>query len=559
MKHLLQSIIAVVLCACGFSAMAQMSYGGEPKSFKYTVSEAVPVIEIQPTDVAPLLAEDATIQKGERAYRIGVTHDVQYSMENTGRIDILPDGGTLWRLSYKCEGATFSSILFNEFSIPDGAELFFYTPDHEFVIGKFNNKNKMEDGTFFPQEIPGDQFFIEYYEPANAAFHGTLKMSRISQGYRDFFHIYDEANNSTDTDEDESIGDLKWGQPGEAEGTCHPNAICYDAQWHDQIMANVLYTMSSGGYIYMCSGSLVNNTARNGKQYMLSADHCYQSGSWTFYFKNHSASCSGTSAPTTYTASGSSAGVKARDNGNSSSDFMLVEISGTINPSYNVFLAGWTNTTAQPTNPSQCACIHHPGGDIGKCSIPVQIGVASGYTKFWATTWATATGTTEQGSSGSPLFNKDKLIVGQLYAGGSSCSSPTAADIYGKFSNSWTNNNNSSNAKKLKPWLDPINSGATSLQGEYLNTVGMTNFTQVVNALDVYPNPSNGNITVSGNFSSMNGTCNVYDMVGNLVYSSQITLSPEFTLNLNNLTNGMYMLEINDNNNVFHSKIIIGK
>ena len=142
MKHLLQSVIAVVLCVCGFSAMAQMSYGGEPKSFKYTVSEAVPVIEIQPTDVAPLLAEDATIQKGERAYRIGVTHDVQYSMENTGRIDILPDGGTLWRLSYKCEGATFSSILFNEFSIPDGAELFFYTPDHEFVIGKFNNKNK---------------------------------------------------------------------------------------------------------------------------------------------------------------------------------------------------------------------------------------------------------------------------------------------------------------------------------------------------------------------------------------------------------------------------------
>ena len=87
----------------------------------------------------------------------------------------------------------------------------------------------------------------------------------------------------------------------------------------------------------------------------------------------------------------------------------------------------------------------------------------------------------------------------------------------------------------------------------------MTNFTQVVNALDVYPNPSNGNITISGNFSSMDGTCNVYDMVGNLVYSSQITLSPEFTLNLNNLTNGMYMLEINDNNNVFHSKIIIGK
>ena len=131
--------------------------------------------------------------------------------------------------------------------------------------------------------------------------------------------------------------------------------------------------------------------------------------------------------------------------------------------------------------------------------------------------------------------------------------------MYGKLSNSWTNSNNSSSAKKLQPWLDPNNTGATSLQGEYLNTVGLTNFTQVVDALNVYPNPNNGQMTVSGNFSEGNGTCMVYDMMGNLVLSRDITLAPEFTLNLNSLAPGMYMMEINDNTHISHAKIIISK
>lgn len=551
MKHLLQVLAVVALFLTGYTAKAQMSYGGEPYSFKNTISQVVPTIEIEALDAEALLAEDAAIPGKDHPLRIGVTKEVNYSIANSGRVDMLPDGGRVWRIAFHMEDATFTSMNFSTFNIPDGAELYLYTPDREYVIGKFINKNQMEDGTFYPQELPGEDIVVEYYEPANVAFEGELVINQISQGYYDFFHIKEIE-----------------GGIGNAEGTCHPNAICYDATWHAQINSVVCYTMTSGGYIYMCSGAMINNTANNNTQYLLSANHCYESGTWKFYFGYQATSCSGSNGSILKTATGYE--LKAKDDGNSSSDFMLVKITGTINPSFDVFLAGWDLSTSVPTNPTSCAAIHHPGGDIKKFSTPQNInnGSFAGYGKFWLANWALATGTTEQGSSGSPLFNKDKLIVGQLYAGSSSCvagqpegsQGPSGWDLYGKISNSWTNNNNSSNSKKLKPWLDPNNTGASTLQGRWMNGAPSSIQTNESAAnLNVHPNPSNGMVTISGSFNAGNGICNVYDMMGNLVTSKAVNLNAETTLNLSNLTPGMYMLEISDNANVYRSKILINK
>ena len=552
MKHLLQVLAVVALFLTGYTAKAQMSYGGEPYSFKNTISQMVPTIEIEALDAEALFAQDAANPGKDHPMRIGVTKEVNYSMENSGRMDMLPDGGRVWRIAFHMEDATFTSMNFSKFNIPDGAELYLYTPDREYVIGKFINKNQMEDGTFYPQEMPGEDIVVEYYEPANVAFNGELVINQISQGYYDFFHI-------------KAIE----GQIGNAEGTCHPNAICYDASWHAQINSVVCYTMTSGGYVYMCSGAMVNNTRNDNTQYLLSANHCYESGTWKFYFGYQASTCSGSNGPILKTATGYE--LKAKDDGNSSSDFMLVKITGTINPSYDVYLAGWNCTNANPTNPTSCAAIHHPGGDIKKFSIPQTLRngaqVYSNMGKFWITTWALATGTTEQGSSGSPLFNKDKLIVGQLYSGSSSCTAydqyhvgPSGEDFYGKLSNSWENGNNSSNAKKLKPWLDPANTGNTTLPGRWMNGApsGIQANESAAN-LNVYPNPTTGMVTISGSFNAGDGVCNVYDMMGNLVTSKSVNLNTETTLNFSNLTSGMYMLEISDNSNVYRSKILINR
>ncbi len=75
----------------------------------------------------------------------------------------------------------------------------------------------------------------------------------------------------------------------------------------------------------------------------------------------------------------------------------------------------------------------------------------------------------EGGSSGSPLFDANGLIVGTLTGGSSYCDAQTNPDYYGKMYyhigiirvlTPWN---------RLKDWLDPANTGVTTLNGKYCN------------------------------------------------------------------------------------------
>jgi hypothetical protein len=76
---------------------------------------------------------------------------------------------------------------------------------------------------------------------------------------------------------------------------------------------------------------------------------------------------------------------------------------------------------------------------------------------------------TEPGSSGSGIWDPaNHQLIGTLSGGGSACSSPTAADCYGKFSVGWASGTSSSD--RLRDWLDPQNTGAMSVPGVDPNT-----------------------------------------------------------------------------------------
>ena len=73
-------------------------------------------------------------------------------------------------------------------------------------------------------------------------------------------------------------------------------------------------------------------------------------------------------------------------------------------------------------------------------------------------------GASEGGSSGSPLFDDEGRIIGQLYGGSSECVGLTdngAADIYGRVDKSWDGAGSSST--RLSDWLDPNGTGQTVL------------------------------------------------------------------------------------------------
>jgi len=120
--------------------------------------------------------------------------------------------------------------------------------------------------------------------------------------------------------------------------------------------------------------------------------------------------------------------------------------------------------------------IHHPSGDAKKISTytvtltsstPNIGGSVMATNSAWRVIWSQTLnghGVTEGGSSGSPIFSSQGLVVGTLSGGSSSCSNTSLPDFYGKFDYHWTSNG-ATNQTRLQPWLDPSNTGITSLQG----------------------------------------------------------------------------------------------
>ena len=79
-------------------------------------------------------------------------------------------------------------------------------------------------------------------------------------------------------------------------------------------------------------------------------------------------------------------------------------------------------------------------------------------------------GTTEPGSSGSPLFDQNHRVVGQLHGGYAACGN-NSSDWYGRFFKSWTGG--ATNATRLSNWLDPGSTGATTVDLLDPNAAGL--------------------------------------------------------------------------------------
>lgn len=450
-------IFTTLLCLClAQSGWAQLSEGGLPYSFSNDLGKTPPVHTTEAIDVAALLAEDEIDLQYNLPLRFAFGHAVQLNTENAGRWTSLPNGDRIWRLTIHCPDAVNINLLYDDFYLPEGSSLYLYNTSQNQVLGAFTSRNNKATGRFATSLVEGEYTTLEYYEPQSAAGEGRIQIAQIGHGYRDL-----EGQSEAE----------------KASGDCQVNVNCSEGDnWQDEKKGVARIVMDG---LYLCSGTLVNNTANDCKPLFLTANHCLMGGikqdaivnpdvsGYVFYWNYERPGCENTGPIPQQTTTGGTvlANAGIMETGMHtflSSDFALIQLDENPRGAYDVFFNGWDATGAQGNTG---VGIHHPAGDAKKISTHHTIPEDDFY--YWALYWsATENGhsVTEGGSSGSALFRENGRIIGQLFGGSSvNCSDPGRdLGLYGKLSYSWTNDDDplsNDPRRRLKDWLDPIGAG----------------------------------------------------------------------------------------------------
>ncbi len=451
-----------LLFIMGFAlqSFAQISHGGTPPSFiDGSVADNIEVINLEKPDMEQIMIEDEMNVNDNLRPRAGVSVTVNKGIENSGIWTELENGGRLWQLSLHCPDAQGLGVYFDDFQLPDGGELYLYNENKKQVLGAFTKSNNKETGLFATQLVQGDIVTLEYYQPAWVTEAAVMNISEIAYNYRFFDFLFPEED-----------GSRSW--------WCMINVNCEEGDdWQDEKHGVVKQYMKIGFYYYLCSGSLVNTTTWDRDPYVLTAAHCgfgattNDLNTWIFYFNYEAATCNGTYGPQNQTVTGCE--LKAWDHFTSienidDSDFYLVLLNSSVPASYSPYYNGWDRRDVPG---EEGVGIHHPDGDIKKISTYDYMVSSTWWTgkpSHWQLWWIeTVNGKSimQGGSSGSPIFNQDKRVIGDLTGGytSNSCESPSPA-FYGKFYWSW-DKAGSGPAFRLKPWLDHANTGDTVTDG----------------------------------------------------------------------------------------------
>ncbi|MFM7808009.1 MAG: proprotein convertase P-domain-containing protein, partial [Planctomycetota bacterium] len=213
----------------------------------------------------------------------------------------------------------------------------------------------------------------------------------------------------------------------------------------------------------------------------------------------------------------------------SASDFTLVQLSAQPNPAWKISYAGFDARNVETTS---SVGIHHPNVEEKRISFDNNPSTTTSYnsstvpgdgTHIRIGNWEV--GTTEGGSSGSPLFNQNHQIVGQLHGGSASCTSVTN-DFYGRLSVSW--NGGGTAATGLKSWLDPDNSGTLVVNTRTTGGLSVSP-SSAVTALGNVGGPFTGlpvtHTLTNGASTSINYTVSMSSSIGLLINGGTSTIS----------------------------------
>lgn len=590
-------LLLAAIGAIGWSSLyAQISKGGLPLSLQdKTMYSQVPVSTyVDPDWDGFLRKEQEQRSQMNRPLQVALLTATDFGFPQSGQLITLDNGQRVWRGRIQISGAPAIGLQYDQFYLPAGVRLFLTNANKKQVMGAYDISNNIPDGVFTSDAVQGETVDIELNLDRGADINQIkLHINKAMVFHRAIEHLslYTIAGEQPLDQTDNLLN----GQSS----VCNINAICPQGIGYGNNRKATVQILHSDGTA--CSGTLVNNTGNSPgscKPYILTATHCNQSGSeavdtpfnqYIVRFNFEHSACTGSPDPTSSSMNGVrkvarasySATMPAND---IKGDFMLYELLQPIPASYGANLSGWDNSASIATSytaPYKFIGFHHPYGDNKKLSTTQTISsVPLGAPD---THWEAVLeeGYAAPGSSGSGLFNGEGLLIGVASVAGeaqppASCKKnkfnttvyAMDAVYYSKFSYDWDYSaNGTANNRKLKPWLDPANTGATTVATvksdcSAASTTGINNASPDLSAnIALYPNPvTTGTVSIQYNLPSATDLdIVVYDLSGKAVYQTAIAkaLSGSKTLNLGNIANGVYLVKVATETGFTSKKIMI--
>jgi len=409
--------------------------------------------------IAQVMEEEQNNQSLLKGWVYAVGIDVSIDPMTSGQWDTIPGKGLVWRIGIHAENALSLNLFIEKFKMQPGMALYVYDSLLENVAGPFDTRNNANGGVLPVQSLPGDKIIVEWNIPFDfrfSIFDFRFSIVNVGYGFRDM-----AANGK--------IVSLA------TAANCNVDINCRTGnhwQREKRSVVRLETTIRTGSVTktQYCTGTLVNQAvdADKKKPYILTANHCISTSdearNTTFVFGYEKAYCGGGNPTVPAGITGSNLVATKRE-----LDFTLLEMSRNATTAQRPFYAGWN---ASNNIPKSIVGIHHPQGDTKKISVansPLVTGTftdektelycdknAHWIVKRWNE------GVTENGSSGSPIFDTKHRMVGLLSGGAATCSNPVN-DYYGKFSEHW--NKYAVAGENLKSWLDPDNKGVTAIWG----------------------------------------------------------------------------------------------
>ena len=530
--RLTQSLLGLALLMIVFST--SFAAPGNPTANQYPVLdlESVDHYSAPIVDAALARLEDEDREDEGLPPRFAIPFSSEISTASHGTWEDLGDGNRLWRLRVSSPGAFSINLGFTTFDLPEATSLLIYAADQSYSLRAFDAADNDAHGELWTPVVLADDIVIELTIAEKAMDSLGLVLGSINIGYRGFGEVLTEEERS---------------------GSCNNDVVCPEGDdWRSEIPSVGVYTISGSWY---CTGAMINNTSQDGTPYFLTANHCgVTTGNdqavviyWNFESPNCGDQCCGSLAEF-------NSGVIHRVS-YSGSDVTLVELEEALDPAYAVTYSGWDRSSGDQNS---AVAIHHPSTDEKAISFEDDPTTTTSYlsnsvpgdgTHIRITDWDD--GTTEPGSSGSPLYSPDHRIVGQLHGGYASCSSQTS-DWYGRLSVSWING--------LSSYLDPIGTGAmttdtfdpysTGMQvtpGGGLDAEGDEGGPFTPNSL-VYTIENGGDVGFNYSVSDDASWVDVSNSSGYLAPSSTANVTVSINSNANGLAIGSYSATVNFTN-----------